>query len=152
MAEVDDSSRTGWRVYGGLPLTDTLFVELGWLDMGEITTRFSGIPKSVSAAQLTSISPQSGKGIELGMRWQVTDRFEHLKPNFRAGVWMMDFKQRYIDDAGIAQNSEGDNVALIGADAQWVLNNNWSTKLGVSRYYTQGYGTVTINLGVAYNF
>jgi hypothetical protein len=151
-AEVDDSSRTGWRVYGGLPLTDTLFVELGWLDMGEITTRFSSIPESTNPAQLAPISPQSGKGIELGMRWQVTDRFEYLKPSLRAGVWMMDFKQRYIDDAGIAQNSEGDNVAFIGADAQWVLNNNWSTKLGISRYYTQEYGTVTINLGVVYNF
>jgi 6-phosphogluconolactonase (cycloisomerase 2 family) len=152
MAEVDDSSRTGWRVYGGLPLTDTLFVELGWLDLGEITTRFNGVHESTTSAQLTSISPQSGKGIELGMRWQVTDRFEHLKPSLRAGVWMMDFKQRYIDDAGIAQNSEGDNVAFIGADAQWVLSNNWSTKLGVSRYYTHEYGTATIHLGVLYSF
>lgn len=152
VAEVDDSSRTGWRVYGGLPLTNSLFVELGWLDMGEITTRFSGIPESTNPAQLTAVAPQSGKGFELGMRWQVTDRFEHLKPSLRAGVWMMDFKQRYIEDAGINRDSEGDNVAFIGADAQWVLSEHWSTKLGVSRYYTQEYGTVTVNLGVVYNF
>ncbi|MCR6653897.1 MAG: beta-propeller fold lactonase family protein [Cellvibrionaceae bacterium] len=150
-AEVSGSSRTGWRIYGGLPITDSLAVELGWLDLGDLATHYKNIPESTTSAQLDAISPKSGQGLELGVRWQVIDRFENIKPSLRAGVWKAAFKQRYIDETTNMRDTDKDHVGFIGADVSWEMNQHWSSKLGVSRYSTPEYGTVTINFGVQYN-
>jgi len=125
---------------------------LGWLDMGDITTRFGGVPASTSSTQLSSISPHSGDGFELSARWIISNSFEQFKPSVRAGVWRMDIKNRYADLAEASRRTDHDYVPFVGADAQWLLTEHWSAKLGASHYYTEEYGTTTVNLGAIYKF
>lgn len=150
-ATIADKRREGIRLFGGYPVTDTLTVELGWLDLGEVTTHFSGIAADTELRDLARIWPTSGKGVELSLLWQPLTLAERIKPGARFGLWRMQSKDRFVD-AVETRLSDTEIVPFIELLGEYVLNEAWSVKLGISQYAVDSADIRTVQLGAIWRF
>jgi 6-phosphogluconolactonase (cycloisomerase 2 family) len=151
-AVVDNKSRAGYRFYGGYQFAETLSIELGWLDAGEITTLFSGVAPGTEASDLEAVWPISGNGIELSLLWQPVTTAEWFKPGLRLGVWQMEVQDKFVDAALLSRQNQNETVAFVEVQGQIKLTDHWSLKLGAS-YYDVGTADMrTAQLGLIRHF
>lgn len=151
-ALVDDKTRAGFRLYAGHKFTDSLSVELGWLDAGEITTLFSDVAPDTVAGDLESVWPTSGEGIELSLLWQPVIVAELFTPGIRLGVWQMEVKDRFFDSADVSSQSQSKTVPFAELQGQLKLNADWSLKMGVGYYDIENADLRTAQLGLVRRF
>ena len=151
-ALVDDKTRAGFRLYAGHKFTDSLSVELGWLDAGEITTLFSDVAPDTVAGDLESVWPTSGEGIELSLLWQPVIVAELFTPGIRLGVWQMEVKDRFFDSADVSSQSQSKTVPFAELQGQLKLNADWSLKMGVGYYDVENADLRTAQLGLVRRF
>jgi 6-phosphogluconolactonase (cycloisomerase 2 family) len=151
-AVVDDKTRAGFRLYAGHKFTDSVSVELGWLDAGEITTLFSDVAPDTEASDLESVWPTSGEGIELSLLWQPATVAELFTPGIRLGVWQMEVKDRFFDSADVSSQSQSKTVPFAELQGQLKLNAEWSLKMGVSYYDVENADLKTAQFGLIRRF
>lgn len=151
-AVVDNKSRAGYRFYSGYQFAETLSIELGWLDAGEITTLFSDVAPGTEASDLEAVWPISGNGIELSLLWQPVTTAEWFKPGVRLGVWQMEIQDKFVDSALLSRQDQNETVAFVEVQGQIKLTDHWSLKLGAS-YYDVGTADMrTAQLGLIRRF
>ena len=151
-AFVDDKTRAGFRLYGGYQFAETVSIEFGWLDAGEVTTLFSDVAPGTVAGDLEPIWPTSGEGVELSLLWQPATIAELFKPGLRLGVWQMEVKDKFFDSADLSRQSQSETVPFAELQGQLKLNANWSLKMGVSYYDVESADLRTAQLGLIRHF
>jgi 6-phosphogluconolactonase (cycloisomerase 2 family) len=151
-AVIDNQSRTGFRLYGGHQFAETLSIEFGWLDTGEVTTLFSDVAPDTVASDLETVWPASGEGLELSLLWQPAAQADFFKPGVRLGVWQMEAKDRFFDAADLSRQSQSETVPFAELQGQFVLSEDWSLKLGVSYYNLDSADIRTAQLGLIRHF
>jgi uncharacterized repeat protein (TIGR02543 family) len=151
-AVVDDKTRAGFRLYAGHKFTDSVSIELGWLDAGEITTLFSDVAPDTEAGDLESVWPTSGEGIELSLLWQPVTLAELFTPGIRLGVWQMEVKDKFFDSADVSSQSQSKTVPFAELQGQLKLNADWSLKMGVSYYDVDNADLKTAQFGLIRRF
>jgi OOP family OmpA-OmpF porin len=144
-ASVSDTSRLGWRLFGGYALTSYLDLEAGYTDLGEVGMTLSGTG-TPSASQLEAIRPGSGAGVDLTLvgKYPFTER---LSGFVRGGLFH--WEQQYDLSGGDSGSFSGDD-ALFGVGAEWRLDERWSARLTWDRYTVARDGTDFLAVGLTY--
>jgi hypothetical protein len=119
-ATVDDETRSAWRVHAGYQWNRYLALEAGYVDLGDIDTRFSGSVADVAQflADTNSLHPVSANGFDLAMigRYEFGSR---VAVNARMGsfFWKTDIRTDNASVQTVKRDDSGvDGLVGIGAD------------------------------------
>ena len=127
-----DSKDSGWRFVTGLQFTDIFAVELGYVDLGEISTQVDGSIPPPQAAQfgqdVANALPVMPKGITLAgvARFDVPS-VEKLSVALKLGVIDADSERKVNGARG---SDEVDASPYYGVVAGWEFSDSWRGVLG----------------------
>ncbi|HEY6643302.1 outer membrane beta-barrel protein [Povalibacter sp.] len=135
-ASVDDARRTAWRVHAGYQWNSYLALEAGYVDLGELETRFAGaiadVPQFV--ADTNHLHPVSGGGFDLAAvaRYDFASR---AAITARAGMFVWDADIR-TDNASVqtVKRKDDGSDALFGVGVEVNLYRNLSLHIEGTRY------------------
>lgn len=130
-----DSSDNGWRFLAGLRFTDMFAVELGYVDLGESTTKVDGNIIPTQTAQfnqdVANLLPVMPRGMTLAgvFRYQMPSN-DRLSFAAKLGVIDADIERQIAGNA--ARGSDSVNASpYYGVSAGWDINDSWRTVAGV---------------------
>ena len=149
---------TAWKVYGGLEVTDYFAVELGFVELGEVGTRYSASipPNDIDSllGDTFEVHPYLGKGwVAAGVfNWPFSnDQFAFLA---KAGVfaWEADIDV-WVDSGGTGSVSGDDSGTdmMYGIGVEWRLDPNWSITAEWERYRLNDWVDVPM-IGLKWSF
>ena len=138
-ATVDDDG-TAWKIYGGWSFSDYVAVELGWVDLGKVDTRYSTTipPNQIDdiLVDTFSVHPLTGDGITAAavLKWPVSDAFAvHAKAGMFA--WNSDVDVRVVQGGtGQVVGDDDGTDAMYGVGIEWKFNAQWSITAEWERY------------------
>ena len=152
-----DNDGTAWKIYGGWSVSDFVAVELGWVDLGKVDTRYSTTipPDQIDdiLADTFNVHPLTGDGFTAAavLKWPVTDDFAvHAK----AGVfaWNSDVEVRVVEGGtGQVAGDDDGTDAMYGVGIEWKLNGQWSLTAEWERYQLNEWLDVP-TVGVRFTF
>ena len=132
---------TAWKVYGGFAFNDFFALEAGYVELGEVNTRFGAtIPPTDVDALLNdtlSVHPYLGNGwVAAGvLSWPISpDRFSLTA---RAGLfaWKADIDVRVVSGGtGNVSGDESGTDGMYGVGVEWRINPTWSITADWERY------------------
>jgi outer membrane protein OmpA-like peptidoglycan-associated protein len=146
-ASASNTSRPGWRLFGGYAWNDYLGAEVGYTGLGDIKMSLSGTGP-VTETQLKAIRPATGSGVEVAMlgKYPLTER---LNGFVRAGLFH--WEQTYnLTGSGSGSGSFKGDDGFYGLGTEWRLNEAWSARLSWDRYTVERDHTDLIALGLTY--
>ncbi len=132
-----DTTRTAYQFTLGYRYHTQMAVELGYLDLGEVSVNMSatGTPNNLQNG-LDKEYPVSGKGFTLSNRflWPIQER---ITVSAEAGLYFWDGK---IDLSGTSVNPDlkGGTDFLIGAAAHYKLTERWAISAQIKRVFFDG--------------
>lgn len=138
--DVRDLDRTAYRVFGGYRIGAIWQVQLGYSDLGEVTTAARA---TVPAAQadayaraLLDALPVSASGYEasLGFRWPFNEAFAVAA---RLGAWHWESEQQATFGAQRLKAKPEGTDALLALAFEWSFTPRWALGLEASRYRTE---------------
>ena len=154
---VVDDIRTAWKIGVGTNLSENSFIELGYVDLGEVSAAFStttNVPEQFFD-ETTSIHPTSVDGFTVSglyQFWRHEDWFLHAR--IGAYIWKGDY-----DSFSVFDNEELDNASdLAGIDIFYGVGGNWRLHSDVvlhvewEQYHIDGETTELISAGLSYLF
>lgn len=135
-----DNDGTAWKIYGGWSFNEYFALELGWVDLGKVDTRYSTTiaPNEIDdiLADTLSVHPLTGDGFTAAavVKWPLNDAFAiHAKAGLFA--WNSETEVRVVE-GGTGQVSGDDDgtEAMYGFGVEWKLNEQWSITGEWERY------------------
>lgn len=150
-AEVNHQNRTAWGLLAGYEWTPHLNVEVGYTDLGKVTTRLSGsvtdVEDYLNSANL--VHPRSAEGAEFTLlgRYPVSERWQVFA---RGGVLFAD-SSYYADaqtDSARRKNSSGEFI--FGFGAHYDLNERWALRASWNRYQIEDEKIKLLGLTLVY--
>ncbi|MBL8269846.1 Ig-like domain repeat protein [Steroidobacter sp.] len=134
-----DSKRDAYRLFAGFRLTQNWGVEVGYTDLGEVSSSASAsVPAGQAAAYanaLVAALPVAPSGYEatVSYRYPFTPA---LALSARAGVWKWESEQRAVfGNQRVTIKPDGTDV-VFGIGGDWSFATRWSVGLEISRYQT----------------
>ena len=152
-----DNDGTAWKIYGGWSVSDYVAVELGWVDLGKVETRYSTTipPNEIDdiLADTFSVHPLTGDGFTAAavLKWPVTDDFAvHAKAGIFA--WNSDVDIRVVEGGSgqVAGDDDGTD-AMYGVGMEWKFSGQWSLTAEWERYQLNEWLDVP-TVGVRFTF
>jgi len=146
-------NRNTWQAYIGYQYTPKWGVEVGYVDLGEVTTTLSGSTSDINTF-LTSVSdihPQTAQG------WQLVGSYRHSADNasnivVKAGL--LDWTNQYTLETTTVSRKVNNNgvsgVVGLGFETELVANVMFSAN--VSHYRIEGEPVSILDFGVMYRF
>jgi len=135
-----DNDGTAWKIYGGWSITNYFALELGWVDLGNIETRYSTTipPNEIDniLSDTYDVHPLTGDGVTAAvvLRWPFADNFAvHAK----AGVfaWNSDVDIRVVEGGtGQFLGDQDGTDAMYGIGLEWTIDDRWSLTAEWERY------------------
>ena len=135
-----DNDGTAWKIYGGWSITNYFALELGWVDLGKIETRYSPTipPNEIDniLSDTYDVHPLTGDGVTAAvvLRWPFADNFAvHAK----AGVfaWNSDVDVRVVQGGtGQVIGDQDGTDAMYGIGLEWTIDDRWSLTAEWERY------------------
>jgi len=153
-ANASDENRFAWRAYGGYQWTRYVSAEIGYVELGNVTTSYSGNVADVSQFLLDAnkLQPPSAQGVDLAMVAHY-DLGAHFSVQARAGIFVWDAAFRTSNIAGQAvRRNESGADALVGVGAELSMSRHWSANAQYTRYSVSGDHIEFIAAGIAYRW
>ena len=153
---VDDAG-TAWKIVGGFNVNEYFAVEGGFVDLGDVTTRYS---TTIPPTEITNIlndtlavHPLQGDGwvTSAVLRWPVQDNFALTA---RAGwfFWESNVDVRVVTGgSGSVSDRESGSDAMYGIGLEWQLSDRWSVTADYERYQLNDWIDVPF-VGVKFTF
>lgn len=148
-----DLSRDGWSPYIGYQVHKHAAFELGYVDLGEVTTTISGATSDVNSylATASAVHPVTASGwtFNVVMRKAMHERIDGI---FKLGVlaWKADYTlasataSRKFSDSGVSGN--------LGIGLELAATPYLPVRLGWNTYRFAGANVYAWELGVGYRF
>ena len=152
-----DHSDTAWKIYGGWSMNQYFALELGWVDLGKIETRYSTTipPNEIDniLADTASVHPLTGDGVTVAavLRWPFADNFAvHGKAGLFA--WNSDVDVRVVQGGtGQVLIDDSGTDAMYGLGLEWKFIDRWSLTAEWERYQLNDW-VDTPTIGVRFTF
>ncbi|MDJ0911283.1 MAG: outer membrane beta-barrel protein [Woeseiaceae bacterium] len=153
---VDDSG-TAWKIVGGFNVSEYFAVEAGFVDLGDVTTRYSTTIPPTEIDNILSdtfdVHPLQGDGwvTSAVVRWPIQDSFAFTA---RAGLffWESDLDVRVVTGGtGSVSGTESGTDAMYGIGLEWQLSDKWSVTADYERYQLNEWIDVPF-VGVKFTF
>jgi hypothetical protein len=151
---VDDAS-AGYKLFVGRTILDSLGLEAGYLDLGEMGITVSGRYDDVEdfLASVRKIHPLSAKGVYAAgsYNWRFLKRWSAM---LRAGVysWDSDYHTRPEEGEGSAQDGPDGTDLFWGLGCRYDVTSSWSTQVLWERFDLDGHDVDYVNVGLMYRF
>ena len=146
-------SRRGWSFHLGYRIDDRAAIELGYVDLGTVTTTISGATTDVNSylATASAVHPVTASGwtCTIAMRERV---YEDVAALFKFGIlrWQADYTlasataSRKFSDTGIS--------AALGGGLEKMIAPDLSLQLGWNIYRLDGANVSAWEVGIGYRF
>ncbi|MFC4307683.1 choice-of-anchor D domain-containing protein [Steroidobacter flavus] len=137
--DLGDTNRDAYRVFAGYRLTQHWGVEVGYTDLGEVSSSASAsVPAGQAATYahaLAAALPVAPSGYEASVSYRYPFT-PSLALSARAGVWKWESEQRAtFGNQRVTLKPDGTD-ALFGISGDWTFATRWSVGLEASRYKT----------------
>lgn len=137
--QVHDLDRTAYRLFAGYRVTDSVYAQAGYTDLGEVPTTAqatveAGQAEAYARALLESL-PVAASGYEasVGYRYAINDAFG---VGARVGLWRWQNELRAsFGNTHLKAEPEGTD-ALLGVSFDWSFAQRWAVGIEASRYRT----------------
>lgn len=152
-AEVHDQNRMSWSLDTGYRWNRYVETQLGYTDLGEVSTRLSGsaadINNYLNSANL--VHPRTGSGYQFALlgRYPLSDKTFVYG---RAGLFMVDADYRATTDGANARRSDSERSEFFGLGIGRELAERWELRLGVDRFTVEDENIPVAALGFIYKF
>jgi hypothetical protein len=151
---VDDTS-SAYRLFVGRSLGDSLGIEAGYLDLGEVELtiegRYTDVADFVDSVRL--VHPFSAEGFYVAgnYNWYFYSDWSLL---VRAGIYSWDSDYRTTSTGGSATARDGRNGTdlFYGIGGQYDMTSSWSVQALWERFDLDGHDVDYFNAGVMYRF
>jgi len=148
-----DLSRSGWTPYVGYQINERLAVELGYVDLGDVTTSISGTTTDVNSYlnTATAVHPTTASGWSARIVAQkaFSDKVIGMV-NIGAFMWSADYT---LASATASKDFDDDGISLsFGLGLQYEVNDHIPVRLGWTRYNLGGVSVHAWELGMGYRF
>lgn len=147
-----DGSDTGFKAGAGYRLSDHFAVELGYTDLGVITSsiEFAGaVPTGFSTA-VSDVHAYAGEGITLAGRGILHDG-EKLDVSAKVGAFFWDAEVDVeIEGAPPARIDESGVDLHYGLGLHYDLDDNWGLQIEVENYEIDSEDILYVSFGVSY--
>ncbi len=152
-----DHEDTAWKIYGGWSMNQYFALELGWVDLGKIETRYSTTipPNEIGniLADTASVHPLSGDGVTAAavLRWPFSSSFAvHAKAGLFA--WESDIDVRVVQGGtGQVLRDTSGTDGMYGLGLEWTFTDHWSLTAEWERYQLDDW-VDTPSIGIRYAF
>ncbi|MDZ4260996.1 MAG: fibronectin type III domain-containing protein, partial [Pseudomonadota bacterium] len=148
-----DLSRSGWSPYIGYQMDELLAIELGYVDLGRVTTTISGVTSDLNgylnAASGVYPTTASGWTFNFVMRKKL---YEHLNGliKFGALIWQADYT---LTTATASRKFSDDGMDInFGIGVEMNITPQLPLRLGWNRYRFTDINVDAMELGMAYRF
>ena len=138
---VVDSDEAAWKVMGGFAFNEHAAVEIGYVNLGEVTTRFGATvaPTAIDdiLADTYSVHPFQGDGWVLAgvVTWPVNPDQVSLHMKLGAFAWESETDVRVIQGGtGSVSGTESGTDGMYGVGMEWKINPNWALTVEWERY------------------
>lgn len=159
-ASSTDDSRTAWQLYFGYDYTPNWGVQMAYVDLGDVSTRFSGSTTDIDAflASSSDIHPNTAQGVQLsGLYYYPLKFVPNLKAEARLGAFA--WRSKYTLNGGTSSRTvedRGTDIAFglglaMGLDALRWMPPGFSVTLNWDRYSIDSEPIDLYSLGVRYN-
>ncbi len=148
-----DLSRSGWSPYIGYQMNDVLAIELGYVDLGSVTTTVTGATTDLNGYLDTAsgVYPTTASGWTFNyvMRKQLSERLNGLV-RFGALIWKADYT---LHSATASRKFSDDGMDInLGIGVEMNLTPHLPVRLGWNRYRFTDINVDAVELGVGYRF
>jgi len=150
-ASSSDDSRTAWRLGMGYQITPNWAVELSQVELGKVTTRFSGMAIDINnfLTSVSDIHPQTAEG------WQLSGLYRHLLAEkswvvARAGLfdWHSDYT---LSDGSVTRNvTASGKSGTYGVGVEVKLRERLRVGVNYDRYSIDSEAISMVSAGITY--
>lgn len=153
-ATLSDTTRSAWRVHAGYQWSAHLGIEAGYVDLGEVNTRFAGAISNVAQflSDSNELHPASANGfdVSLAARYEFGSRFS-VQARAGAFAWDVQTSTRDLDGTTVRRDDSGTD-ALFGLGGNLNLGRNWSVTTEGTRYGIRGDHIDFLAAGLVYRW
>ncbi len=151
---IDDRERFAWQIRGGYQWKPYVGFELGYADLGEVSTRISGTASDPSAtiAELHRVHPRSPSGVEMSLvaRLPLSTK---AALTARGGGWYWESEQVLKSDSGQSSRVDAHDLDFIlGLGALFDFSDRWSLHADWTSYRVESERIDVIGAGARYRF
>ena len=145
-----DDTNEGWKLYAGYRLEQPFSIELGYVELGEITSTISTTSTDIEDfnADVAEVHPFLGKGVYLAGQFSPLDRGP-VEVGLRAGAWAWDAdvesKSAPAGDLDIDQDGVD---PLIGLVVLFELTRYLELRIEYEKYYQDDQDADFLSAGV----
>jgi len=159
-ASSSDDSRTAWRLYFGYDYTPNWGVEAGYVDLGEVTTTFTGTATDIDAFLAASgdVHPNTAQGWQLSAVYRQVLGSPRLHAVARLGAFAWS-SQYTLQGVGSSRDVDerGTNLSVglglqMGLDEIAWMPPGFAGHLDWDRYSIDGEPIDLLSLGLSYRF
>ena len=150
-ASSSDDNRSAWLLGLGYQFTPNWAVELSQVELGKVTTRFSGMAVDINnfLTSVSDIHPQTGEG------WQLSGLYRHPLAEkswlvARAGLfdWHSDYT---LSDGSVTRNvTASGNSATYGAGVEVEVREKMRIGVNYNRYSIDSEAISVVSAGITY--
>lgn len=148
-----DDNRGAWQLYAAYDYTPRWGVALGYVDLGKVTTRFSGTTAGIDTflASSSDIHPQTAQGWQLAGRFRYPlDEHSALRAQLGAFAWKSDYTLATASASRRVTRSGTSASAALGVEhTVW---RHTALHLDYARYAIDGEPVAVLSLGMSYRF
>jgi hypothetical protein len=152
-ASSSEDSRTAWQLYVGYSYTPSWGMEVGYVDLGKVKTRFSGTTTDIDTFLSTAseIHPQTAQGWQLSghFRYPLGERFA-AKARLGAFAWQSDYT---LATSTVSRRVTRNGLSGFGGvGVEYTLLHDTVAHLGYGRYDIDGEPIAVVSVGMSYRF
>lgn len=152
-AHIHDRERFAWRIRGGYQVNRFLAAEVGYTDLGDVSTSLSGKTLDVDALlrAASAAQPHSASGIEAAItaRYVFDDGFAL---HARAGAFRWEPDNAALAGAQRIERDRSGTDVVYGVGAQYALASRWQLEANWARYRVESERIDTLGIGVRHSF
>ncbi len=148
-----DNERSTWQLGGGYRFNQNWSLELGYVDLGEVSVQLTGTTTSASQfyGRASRIHPQSANG------WLLTSQYywpfsESIGVLARVGVWYWQSSYTTYDNAAVGNDAARGADLVFGLGGVYKITEPIGARLLLQRYYIGSEVTNMLSFGLTYRF
>jgi hypothetical protein len=150
-AELHNDTRMAYRFYAGKNLGYGVAAELAWVDLADVQTRFTQLPRNITPQDLRRLMAESGSGLEVSLLYSFAFNAD-ITPTFRLGAMQMNSRYRLNNPEYTYLFKDHDVRVVAAVGVRYSLSERWNLQLNYSHFDSRPYSTSFINAGVEYRF
>ena len=141
-----DNERFSLGFGAGYKFSDTISLEFGYLDLGEVSIKMNGLP--VDPDLLSQVHPQSAAGFIVGGQYEL--KLSDINLLFRAGTFLWEGDFSTSQDSKVGSDSIDGSDPFFGFGAAMSFDQRWQGRLLLQKFSFDSEDVNVLSAGLIY--